>query len=381
LTCGPDKKWAGSALACTRVNCGDPGPLAFATKSGTAYLYQDKVTYTCINGYELKSGNLVRTCQPDKSWSKPAPVCGKVGCKDPGTAPGANRNATTFVLGDTITYWCKNGWNVTSGASQILCQPDKSWDNPILKCGRLSCGDPGTVDNATMSGKDFLYETRINFTCIKGFEIKSGSPSRVCQADQSWTGTQPTCGRVECPLSLSTGVQVQTGAKSKYVYQDKITLGCQTGFAVVMLSKTNSVMVNETVNTTTTVIGNDTVTTDIYGMVKKNVTVQYPPNPNGTCSHTGAWIGAGLTCYNIDDCSPNPCKNGGVCTDGIDDFSCKCSSDFTGKDCGTLITTTTTTTVKPNPLAALMGAGATDVKPAVLSFIVLIASAMFFMRA
>ena len=32
-------------------------------------------------------------------------------------------------------------------------------------------------------------------------------------------------------------------------------------------------------------------------------------------------------------CSPNPCQNGAVCDDGINEFRCKCSDDFTGPTC------------------------------------------------
>ena len=35
----------------------------------------------------------------------------------------------------------------------------------------------------------------------------------------------------------------------------------------------------------------------------------------------------------IDDCAERPCQNGGVCTDRVNDFSCKCAAGFTGKRC------------------------------------------------
>ena len=36
---------------------------------------------------------------------------------------------------------------------------------------------------------------------------------------------------------------------------------------------------------------------------------------------------------NIDDCDPNPCENGGNCTDEIDGYSCTCVQGYTSDDC------------------------------------------------
>ena len=43
-----------------------------------------------------------------------------------------------------------------------------------------------------------------------------------------------------------------------------------------------------------------------------------------------------LHCFrisDIDECSNTPCKNGGVCTNLINDYSCKCTARFGGKNC------------------------------------------------
>ena len=48
-------------------------------------------------------------------------------------------------------------------------------------------------------------------------------------------------------------------------------------------------------------------------------------------------MGFGFNAYNsyldIDDCANEPCKNGGICTDGIAKYSCKCAEGFSGTDC------------------------------------------------
>lgn len=35
----------------------------------------------------------------------------------------------------------------------------------------------------------------------------------------------------------------------------------------------------------------------------------------------------------MDECSSNPCQNGGVCTDGTNDYFCDCPHGFSGKRC------------------------------------------------
>ena len=38
---------------------------------------------------------------------------------------------------------------------------------------------------------------------------------------------------------------------------------------------------------------------------------------------------------NIDECQPNPCLNGGVCTEVDNNYTCSCSNGYTGLECET----------------------------------------------
>ena len=42
-----------------------------------------------------------------------------------------------------------------------------------------------------------------------------------------------------------------------------------------------------------------------------------------------------LILQDIDDCTPDPCQNGGTCTDGVNDYTCACVLGYTGNDCET----------------------------------------------
>ncbi|XP_047205867.1 cubilin [Girardinichthys multiradiatus] len=69
------------------------------------------------------------------------------------------------------------------------------------------------------------------------------------------------------------------------------------------------------------------------------------PCVNGQCTSTTSASGylcncnpgwQGLHCdQNINECSSNPCHNGGTCTDGINGFTCTCTSQWTGPFCQT----------------------------------------------
>lgn len=42
----------------------------------------------------------------------------------------------------------------------------------------------------------------------------------------------------------------------------------------------------------------------------------------------------GVLCdINFNDCGSNPCQNGGICADGVNDYLCVCKTGFSGKNC------------------------------------------------
>ena len=55
-----------------------------------------------------------------------------------------------------------------------------------------------------------------------------------------------------------------------------------------------------------------------------------------TCTCAAGY--SGVTCEtNIDECAPKPCKNGGTCKDGVNSFTCTCAAGYSGDTCETNI--------------------------------------------
>jgi hypothetical protein len=55
-----------------------------------------------------------------------------------------------------------------------------------------------------------------------------------------------------------------------------------------------------------------------------------------TCACQPGYSGA--TCEeDVDDCAPNPCQNGGTCSDAVNGYSCTCHNGFSGPKCETKV--------------------------------------------
>ena len=53
---------------------------------------------------------------------------------------------------------------------------------------------------------------------------------------------------------------------------------------------------------------------------------------NFKCRCVAGFVGV-LCEDNVDDCGTHPCANGGTCHDRVNDFTCDCAPGFAGKDC------------------------------------------------
>ncbi|KAI2527782.1 sushi, nidogen and EGF like domains 1, partial [Homo sapiens] len=60
-------------------------------------------------------------------------------------------------------------------------------------------------------------------------------------------------------------------------------------------------------------------------------------NGSAVCVCQAGYTGAACE-MDVDDCSPDPCLNGGSCVDLVGNYTCLCAEPFKGLRCETVVT-------------------------------------------
>ncbi|XP_078398784.1 fibulin-7 [Cetorhinus maximus] len=51
------------------------------------------------------------------------------------------------------------------------------------------------------------------------------------------------------------------------------------------------------------------------------------------CQPDGSWTGENANCTEMNECVSNPCQNGGICVDAVNQYTCSCPNSWTGRHC------------------------------------------------
>uniref|UniRef100_A0A4W6EL58 CUB and Sushi multiple domains 3 n=1 Tax=Lates calcarifer TaxID=8187 RepID=A0A4W6EL58_LATCA len=200
--CQASRQWSQQPPTCRVVNCTDPGIPANSIRESKIehgnFTFGSVVFYDCNPGYYL-FGSSVLTCQPVGHWDKPLPECIEVDCGHPGTPPHGVMSGEKFTFGSTVRYSC-SGDRQLIGDSSLTCQLNGHWSGPLPHCSGDSagtCGDPGTPAHASREAGNFKVRSKVRFTCAVGHTLY-GSAERICFPNGTWSGRQPFCKPVQC---------------------------------------------------------------------------------------------------------------------------------------------------------------------------------------
>uniref|UniRef100_H3AD23 Sushi, von Willebrand factor type A, EGF and pentraxin domain containing 1 n=1 Tax=Latimeria chalumnae TaxID=7897 RepID=H3AD23_LATCH len=189
------------------------------------FLYGTMIMYTCFAGHEL-IGPLMLICQEDGTWNGTSPTCLSIECEPPVAPENGFVNFTDNMLGSAVHYGCNHGYEIT-GSSTRYCMSSRKWSEFLPVCERVICEPPKNINNGSMVGESYTYQSVIYYKCDPGF-ILNGSDKRSCQENKQWNGNEPSCIPISCgqPNSPSNG---QVGGED-YTFQKQVEYSCNEGF-------------------------------------------------------------------------------------------------------------------------------------------------------
>ncbi|XP_035382269.1 CUB and sushi domain-containing protein 3 [Electrophorus electricus] len=330
--CQADRVWSQQPPTCRVVNCSDPGIPANSIRKSKIefgnFTFGTVVSYDCNPGYHL-FGAAVLTCQPVGYWDRPLPECVEVECGHPGVPPHGVLTGDKFTFGATVRYSCTGGRELI-GDSGRNCQLSGQWSGSLPHCsGEMAgeCGDPGTPAHATREEGTFQLRPKVRFTCAPGHTLY-GSAERICFPNGTWSGRQPTCKPVQCgnPGGPANG---RVSRLDGTAFSHSVSYSCADGYRLAgspsRVCLANGTWSGTEPNCTLISCGDPGVPANglRFGelfTVGQNVSYACQPGylmENGssstrTCTQNGTWSGHLSTCEVVTCPPPAPIANGEV---------------------------------------------------------------------
>ncbi|XP_019329456.1 PREDICTED: sushi domain-containing protein 1 [Aptenodytes forsteri] len=153
----------------------------------------------CSDGYKLENGE--RSFHPDGNIVS----CKGVDCGAPPTvlnAHPASVSGTTY--GSEVTYNCVHGYFIASGNQTAVCNAEGQWDGADLVCKEIDCGKPLLIPHAEMiwHNSTTLW-SRAYYQCKEGYYFNGDRDFSECTIDQSWENITYICKEEELFSNLS----------------------------------------------------------------------------------------------------------------------------------------------------------------------------------
>uniref|UniRef100_A0AAX7SXP7 CUB and Sushi multiple domains 3a n=1 Tax=Astatotilapia calliptera TaxID=8154 RepID=A0AAX7SXP7_ASTCA len=329
--CQANRQWSHPPPTCKVVNCSDPGIPANSIRQSKIehgnFTFGTVVFYDCNPGYYL-FGSPVLTCQPTGQWDKPLPECIVVDCGHPGSPPNGVLSGDKFTFGSTVRYSCLGGRQL-KGESSRTCQLNGMWSAPMPFCSgdtTGSCGDPGIPSHGSREQTDFRIRSKVYFSCSEGYEL-IGSSERMCFPNGTWSGTQPFCKPVQCgnPGTPSNGKVFRLDGTT---FSHSVIYSCMDGYLLTgpttRQCQANGTWSGTQPNCTMINCGDPGVPANglRYGedfTIGQNVSFQCQPgyrmeedgSPVRMCTQNGTWNGNMPLCTAVT-CSAPPAISNGV---------------------------------------------------------------------
>ncbi|KAL9960419.1 hypothetical protein ACROYT_G033874 [Oculina patagonica] len=134
--------------------------------------------------------------------------------------------------GQTCQFSCDRGYNLT-GSTTRTCNSDGTWTGTQPQCNAATCPalptPPNGIRQSCLGTTIEYYDTVCLFFCHHGFN-SFGSSSRKCQANGTWSGQDFLCLAVVCaPFNIPPRA-VLLSPSCGNTYGSNCVFGCQSGY-------------------------------------------------------------------------------------------------------------------------------------------------------
>jgi len=206
--CGLDGQWSGTDVYCDPIICKrlpDTFDHGYYASKGLQppFPYNHEITAVCHSGYHLTQP-VTRRCIESNTWSGTDPACRRIKCRSPTTFSNGQYNGSQHVydIGTVLVPTCHTGYYMSNNVEKRVCERSHSWSGSEPKCTMFECETPnvtnGNFTSITLRTKSYRYRDKISIQCDHGYEIKSGSAIRTCQANGTWDQLPMECVKIIC---------------------------------------------------------------------------------------------------------------------------------------------------------------------------------------
>ena len=187
--CSAYGDWLAVSNPCTIIRCAAVTE-GFATWSAADAFAT--IAGSCTTGYY---GTPRRTCGPDGAFGEIVNPCQRIMCMA-GVAGDASWPATPSDT--TATGVCDPGW---TGSPTRVCGATGNWGTVTNACTRMTCAAANDAVAQAQFPAANAGDQSVAGTCYEG---TSGSPSRDCHLDGTWSETNNPCSTNPCPALLDS---------------------------------------------------------------------------------------------------------------------------------------------------------------------------------
>lgn len=242
---------------CGKQDCGTPPVVANATSSPAAAKFEDKVTYTCDEGFTLTGEVLAAktfeiTCEagvvgsPDGKFTD-TEVCKPIICPAPPTQNNAQpSSASPFPFPEVVTYTCDTGYSLDRSCGSAVtftmtCDSKGKvvhTQNPKPTCESVLVGEPTPVmlPNANFNAGKMYFGDSQEVTCKRGYSTNDRDSTQNTftldtQANCTFA-SYPTCVIMKCPQPTSPDHTTHQPTGADLTYEQVVTYTTEPGYTL-----------------------------------------------------------------------------------------------------------------------------------------------------